>query len=133
MKRSLAVSSAASHRASQRGGGEKRRRTREKVLSLQDAAALKHELERTSNRLAQDERRAKRQNVQAEIRHEEVAAVKDGKKPFFPKKSALRERELVAQYKELRSQGKLDKFLEKRRRKNATKQHKRMPGAGWDD
>ena len=127
MKRKLSESSAASHRASQRGGGAKRQRVRDKVLSAEDTEAIKHEMERITNRVKQEERKAKRGNVKAEIRREEVAAVKDGKKPFFAKKSALRERELVAQYEELRKEGRLDKFLEKRRRKNATKQHRRMP------
>ena len=66
--------------------------------------------------------------AEVKVRQEEVQAVKEGKKPFFAKKSALRERELIAQYEELKKGGKLDKFLEKRRRKLDAKQHKRVPG-----
>jgi ribosomal RNA-processing protein 36 len=129
MKERLAVSNAASHRAKQRGGGAKRRRTREKVLSPEDEAALKHELERAQNRAAQEERRAKQQAIKSEMRKEEVDAVRQGKKPYFPKKSEIRERELVAKYEELRKEGKLEKFLAKRRQKNASKQRRALPYA----
>ena len=131
MKRKLDASDAASRRAKQRGGGAKRQRTREKVLTPDEASKLRVELEQTKNRLAQDERQAKRQRLKAEVRKEEVEAVKQGKKPFFLKKSALRERELIAQYDELKKNpSKLEKFLTKRRRKNSAKQHKRMPARG---
>ena len=128
-KRKLEESARAAHRASQRGGGAKRRRTREKVLVPDEADALKLELERTANRLKQEEIFAKRERVKAEMRREEVAAVKEGKKPFFAKKSVIRERELLAQYDELRKAGKLEKFLEKRRRKNSSAQKRRLPRA----
>ena len=101
MKRQLAESDAASRRAKQRGGGAKRQRTREKVLAPEEADALRLELERTQNRLAQDARRAKREQIKSAVRQEEVAAVKQGKKPFFPKRSALRERELKAQFEQI--------------------------------
>ena len=60
MKRKLDASDAASRRAKQRGGGAKRQRTREKVLTPDEASKLRVELEQTKNRLAQDERQAKR-------------------------------------------------------------------------
>ena len=66
----------------------------------------------------------KKQQVKSQARAEEVAAVKEGKKPFFQKKSALRERELLTQYEELKKKGQLDKFLEKRRKKLDAKQHR---------
>ena len=128
IKRQLAVSDAASHRASQRGGGAKRKRTREKVLAPEQADALRLELERTQNRLAEDARRAKREQIKSTVRQEEVAAVKQGKKPFFPKQSELRERELKVQYEELRKEGKLEKFLAKRYwEPDPSSQHGRRP------
>ena len=68
---------------------------------------MRLEMERMQNRLSQDERKAKKQKIREVARKEEVAAVKDGKKPYFQKRSTLRERELVAQYEELKSQGKV--------------------------
>jgi ribosomal RNA-processing protein 36 len=131
MKRSLGESKRAAKRAKQRGGGAKRQRTRDKVLQPEEAAELKLELERTQNRLAADARREKQRALKAAVRREEVAAVKDGKRPFFQKRAALRERELVMQYEELKKEGKVDRFLAKRRKKLDAKEHKRMPTA-WD-
>ena len=49
----------------------------------------------------------------------------------LPERSHLarraQERQLVAQYNELKKSGQLDKFLEKRRKKVAAKQRKRLP------
>jgi ribosomal RNA-processing protein 36 len=51
-----------------------------------------------------------------------------GKRPYYMKKSEKRKRELVARYEELKSAGQLDKFMAKRRRKNASVEHKYLPG-----
>ena len=63
------------------------------------------------------------------------AAVKAGKRPFFAKKSAVRERELLTQYEELKKEGKLDKFLARKRKKLGGRDHKRMPDErpSWRD
>lgn len=50
-----------------------------------------------------------------------------GKRPFYLKKSEQRRLELLAKYEELQASGKLDKFLEKRRKKNAAKDHRYLP------
>ena len=134
MKARLGESQRAKKRSQQRGGGAKRQRTRAKVLSADEEAAIRLELERTRNRLAADERKAKQQAVKAAVRKEEVAAVKQGKKPFFQKASTLKERELVIQYEELKKEGKLEKFLSKRRKKQEAKQKRVLPDGrpdGW--
>lgn len=127
MKQTLKESSKVAKRGRPRGGGEKKRRVRQRLLGEDDAAAMRLELERTQNRLAQDARRAKQERVRAEARSEEVAAVKEGKKPFFQKRSALRERELLSHFEELKREGKLEKFLAKKRKKMASKQHRSLP------
>jgi len=50
-----------------------------------------------------------------------------GNKPFYLKKSEKRKRELVAKYEELKATGGLEKFMAKRRRKNASKDHRYLP------
>lgn len=50
---------------------------------------------------------------------------KDGTK-YFPSKKEIRAQELVAQFEELKKTGGLEKHLEKRRRKEAGKQRKKM-------
>lgn len=61
------------------------------------------------------------------LQSEEKAAVAAGKKPFFLKKSEKRKRELLAKYEELKSAGQLDKYMAKRRKKNAAKDHRYVP------
>jgi ribosomal RNA-processing protein 36 len=69
----------------------------------------------------------------------EKAAVAGGKVPFFLSKAEKKKRELLAKYEELKSGGGLDKFMEKRRKKNAAKDHRYLPsgrraggGAGFE-
>ena len=130
MKAKLDESQKASKRAKQRGGGAKRQRQRQKVLSEEEEASLRLELERTRNRLAVDDKRRKQASVKAEVRKEEVEAVKQGKKPFFQKAAVLKERELVHQYEELKKTGKLEKFLARRRKKVEGKRWEQRPPRG---
>lgn len=70
-------------------------------------------------------------NVESEILRghikKEREAAKTGKRPYYLKKSEIRERKLVDKYNELKEAGKLDAFIEKRRKKNASKDHRYMP------
>lgn len=77
--------------------------------------------------LREDQLRQKKRSFDAALKAKEKAAVKAGKKPFFLKPADKRKAELVAKYEELRSAGQLDKFLAKRRRKNAAKDHRYVP------
>ncbi|AQK89034.1 Putative DUF947 domain containing family protein [Zea mays] len=70
-------------------------------------------------------------NVESEILCEHIKkereTAKAGKRPYYLKKPELRERKLMNKYNELKEAGKLDAFMEKRRRKNASKDHRFMP------
>uniref|UniRef100_A0A0E0EU01 rRNA biogenesis protein RRP36 n=1 Tax=Oryza meridionalis TaxID=40149 RepID=A0A0E0EU01_9ORYZ len=72
-----------------------------------------------------------KKNVESEILREHIRkereAAKTGKRPYYLKKSEIRERKLMNKYNELKEAGKLDAFMEKRRRKNASKDHRYMP------
>jgi ribosomal RNA-processing protein 36 len=61
------------------------------------------------------------------LQTKEKAAVAAGKSPFFLSKAAKKKRELLAKYEELKAGGRLDKFMEKRRKKNAAKDHRYLP------
>lgn len=63
------------------------------------------------------------------LQTDEKAAVAAGKKPFFLKESDKKKRALVAKYEELMSSGQLDKYMAKRRKKNASKDHRYVPSA----
>lgn len=54
-------------------------------------------------------------------------ARKQGKNPYYLKKSDKRKLELLERYKELSSAGKVDQYLEKRRKRSAAKDHKLVP------
>ncbi|XP_027336305.1 ribosomal RNA processing protein 36 homolog isoform X2 [Abrus precatorius] len=70
-------------------------------------------------------------NIDAEIlakhKKKEREAAKQGKRPFYLKKSEIRKQSLIEKYKHLKSSGKLESFVEKRRRRNAAKDHRYMP------
>jgi ribosomal RNA-processing protein 36 len=67
----------------------------------------------------------------------EHGAVREGKRPFYLKKSEQRRLELLARYEELQASGKLEQYMAKRRKRNAAKDHRYLPGGrrpgGGDD
>eukprot|EP01018_Ginkgo_biloba_P016917 Gb_25290 [translate_table: standard] len=63
----------------------------------------------------------------SEHKKKEKEAVKQGKRPFYLKKSELWKQELLEKYESLKANGKLEAFLAKRRRKNAAKDHRYVP------
>lgn len=114
------------------GGGLKKRRARDHVLSPEAEADARAELARLLNRQKQDEQKKLEQDVMSSIRKQEADAVKQGKGVYFPKKSVVREKILAAKYEGLKKSGQLEKYLAKRRKKVASKQHKRLPGRRRD-
>ncbi|WOL19162.1 hypothetical protein Cni_G27959 [Canna indica] len=65
--------------------------------------------------------------ILSEHKKKEREAAKKGKQPYYLKKSEIREQKLVKKYNELKDAGKLDSYIEKRRRRNASKDHRHMP------
>ncbi|KAK1294918.1 hypothetical protein QJS10_CPA16g01757 [Acorus calamus] len=65
--------------------------------------------------------------ILAEHKKKEREAAKHGKRPFYLKKSEIREQSLIQKYNNLKAEGKLESFIEKRRKKNASKDHRYMP------
>lgn len=79
---------------------------------------------------AEDSRRrayTRRMQIRADIKREEKEKVKMGKKPFFPKESDIRERELQAKFADLKASGGVRKFIERRRKRNTSKDRKLLP------
>ncbi|WJX57732.1 hypothetical protein P8452_43260 [Trifolium repens] len=72
-------------------------------------------------------------NVETQIlakhKKKEREAAKQGKRPFYLKKSEIRNQGLIEKYDHLKSSGKLDSFIEKKRKRNAAKDRKFMPYA----
>ncbi|KAK7349606.1 hypothetical protein VNO77_07097 [Canavalia gladiata] len=65
--------------------------------------------------------------ILAKHKKKEREAAKQGKRPFYLKKSEIRKQRLIEKYNHLKSSGKLETFVEKRRRRNAAKDHRYMP------
>lgn len=63
----------------------------------------------------------------ADWKKQERERVKAGKKPFFLKKADQKKLALADRFLELERSGQLDKFLEKKRKRNAAKDHVKMP------
>ncbi|CAM9781053.1 unnamed protein product [Ectocarpus sp. 12 AP-2014] len=62
-----------------------------------------------------------------EAKQKEREAVASGKKPFFLKGSEKKRLSLEQRYEGLKEDGKLSKFMEKKRKKNAAKDHRWLP------
>ena len=108
-------------------------RAEEKETLQKDLKGCKTEGERNKlvkviNRLNTTEQTQKlkeeRQLLKAESRKKALAGVKDGKNPYFEKKGELRKKELTRKFSELKKEGKVDKYMAKRRKKNIQKDRK---------
>uniref|UniRef100_A0A8C6NGM7 rRNA biogenesis protein RRP36 n=2 Tax=Melopsittacus undulatus TaxID=13146 RepID=A0A8C6NGM7_MELUD len=91
----------------------------------------KEKLQQLLNRMKQQEQA---QQKQQKLRERELAwkrqqreLAKQGKKPFFLKKSEMKKLELADKYAELKRSGKLESFLNKKRKRNAIKDKRRLP------
>ncbi|KAL8141664.1 hypothetical protein V2J09_014696 [Rumex salicifolius] len=74
---------------------------------------------------------ASTKNVEKQIltahKKKEREAAKQGKQPFYLKKSEVRKQKLIQKYESLKDAGKLDAYIEKRRKRNASKDQRFMP------
>uniref|UniRef100_A0A8D2NI80 rRNA biogenesis protein RRP36 n=1 Tax=Zonotrichia albicollis TaxID=44394 RepID=A0A8D2NI80_ZONAL len=61
------------------------------------------------------------------LKRQQRELAKQGKKPFFLKKSEKRKLELAEKYAELKRSGKLESFLNKKRKRNAIKDKRHLP------
>ncbi|CAG9462950.1 unnamed protein product [Pedinophyceae sp. YPF-701] len=102
-----------------------------RAKSAAKRAELQRALSRVEQQLAKESARRRSERVEREARAKEKAAIAGGKRPFYLKKSVKRELELLDRYKELKKKGenKIDKFLEKKRKRNAAKDHRYLPSA----
>lgn len=99
------------------------------VLSADEVDEAKERLNRLANQVALHEQALAKRAAKAAAKQGELAAIDEGKKPYFKKERTLREDELVAQYDELKRSGKLEAFMAKRRKQLAAKQRRGLPGA----
>ncbi|CAM9554986.1 unnamed protein product [Sphacelaria rigidula] len=74
----------------------------------------------------------RRQAALREVKKKEREAVAGGKKPYFLKGSEKKRLSLEQRYDDLKEEGKLGKFMEKKRKKNAAKDHRWLPAKRQD-
>ena len=125
IKERLAQSKAASKKRGR--NGKQRQRLSEARLSEEEEEQLKDKLSRMQNQLKTREKFEQQRKAKATVRKEEVAAIEQGKRPYFAKPSVLKEQALLSKYEELRSSGQLEKFMAKKRQRGAAKVHKLIP------
>uniref|UniRef100_A0A2D4EK40 rRNA biogenesis protein RRP36 n=1 Tax=Micrurus corallinus TaxID=54390 RepID=A0A2D4EK40_MICCO len=98
-----------------------------KSQNVEEQNKLQQLLKRmTQQEEAQRKCQKKREDSLAFKRQQRELA-KQGKKPFFLKKSEMQKLELAEKYKELKKSGKLESFLNKKRKRNAAKDKRRLP------
>eukprot|EP00877_Chromochloris_zofingiensis_P009127 jgi/Chrzof1/4468/Cz14g14110.t1 len=88
---------------------------------------IQTQIARIDQQLREEQSRRKHVVLEKQWKMEEKQAVDEGKQPYFMKKSEKRKRELLAKYEDLKASGRLDKYLTKRRKKNASKDHRYLP------
>jgi ribosomal RNA-processing protein 36 len=115
----------------QKDMGKLRKRAKGGGQQAKDANAEFGEMQQKYSKMQQqmvtEHRTEKLQEVKRAQRKKEQGAVAEGKKPFYLKKSAHKELELKAKYNDLKEKGELKKFVVKKRKKNATKEHTKVP------
>ncbi|XP_059462966.1 uncharacterized protein LOC132191867 [Corylus avellana] len=106
---------------------EKLRKQLRKLNDPEVIGELKNRLSWIDKQLKSESSRQTEAAILAEHKKKEREAAKKGKQPFYLSKSALRQQRLIEKYENLKASGKLDAFIEKRRRKNAAKDHRYIP------
>lgn len=98
-----------------------------KVKNREKKEQLKSLLRKMRQETKLKESKKKMKELERNRKEEEKTLIEQGKKPFYLKKSDRKKQELVERYKELKSGGKLDKYLCKKRKRNAMKEKKKLP------
>ncbi|XAR72430.1 hypothetical protein NMG60_11019059 [Bertholletia excelsa] len=93
----------------------------------EEIAELKNHISWIDKQLKSASAKQLEKEILAEHKIKEKEAAKLGKRPFYLKKSEIRKQRLVEKYKELKASGKLESYIEKRRRRNAAKDHRYIP------
>ncbi|CDS03543.1 hypothetical protein LRAMOSA00945 [Lichtheimia ramosa] len=87
---------------------------------------LQQLLLKMTTREASAQEAKRKQQLKRERKKAEAELVKQGKTPYFLKRSEQRKLELMDKYERLGEKN-MDKILAKRRKKNAAKDHRRLP------
>ncbi|PVD25465.1 hypothetical protein C0Q70_13121 [Pomacea canaliculata] len=102
-----------------------------KMLKKEKHVEKKAKLRQLLNRMEQQEKvteeKKRKKKLEKEWKQKEKERVQEGKAPFFLKKSDKKTLELADKYRILKEKGTLNNFLQKKRKKKASKERKRLP------
>ncbi|XP_037048184.1 ribosomal RNA processing protein 36 homolog [Bradysia coprophila] len=87
---------------------------------------LKYLIQRMQNQNLEEKKRKDREHLLDEEKQEIKRAKTEMKMPLYSSTKERKARQLVSQYMELKDSGKLDKHLEKRRKKNLARDRKKV-------
>ncbi|KAJ1877277.1 rRNA biogenesis protein rrp36 [Coemansia sp. RSA 1722] len=93
----------------------------------QEAERIQLAIDSVQSQMAAKSQKKRMQELKRRHRVTEAEQVKQGKQPYFLKKKDLKSLEVAQKFSQLKDSSKLDGFLEKRRKRNATKDHRNMP------
>ncbi|GME27815.1 rrna processing protein [Neofusicoccum parvum] len=99
-----------------------------KTKNEDDKAILKRKLLSMESQKKAKESKERREKVVKEHKKQEKEAVKEGKTPFFLKKSEVKKRALVDQFSNMKGKQR-ERLIERRRKKATAKERKNMPDA----
>ncbi|XP_013110585.2 ribosomal RNA processing protein 36 homolog [Stomoxys calcitrans] len=97
-----------------------------KATDDEERQDIKKTIQRLINKNVEENKWHQKQQQLKEEQKEVQKAIAEGRQPHFVTKKERRAKELVAQFEDLMEKGKLTKHLEKRRKKNAAKDRKRI-------
>jgi len=72
--------------------------------------------------IKEKQRQIRKKHIESEMKK-----VSEGKKPYYLKRSDLRKQEMIEKYQTLKGQGKLDRYIIKKRRRQVAKDRKSIP------
>ncbi|TYZ60983.1 hypothetical protein PybrP1_005338 [[Pythium] brassicae (nom. inval.)] len=88
---------------------------------------LKHEINVRSQELSEKKKSEKIKSALTKRKRDERDAVASGKNPFYLKRKDKKKLELETKFQDLQESGRLSKFMAKKRKKNASKDHRWLP------
>ncbi|KAM9313573.1 ribosomal RNA processing protein 36 homolog [Pholidichthys leucotaenia] len=84
-------------------------------------------LKRMDNQERARRSREQQRERELQLKRQQRERAAQGAQPFFMKKSEMKKLQLAEKYQELKKSGKLENFLSKKRRRNATKDRRKLP------
>jgi ribosomal RNA-processing protein 36 len=99
----------------------------ERSKNPEKIAALRQEYDRLKQKRIQESRKKQSEEVKRQWKKEEQEKVKDGKRPYFPKKSDFKRMELEKVYEKAKESGTVDKLMARKRKRTEKKEKKKLP------